>query len=244
MSEHTQEFKPLADHLVELRNRLIYSGYALLLAFLGCYYYSERIFDYIRKPIEPYLSPSLGGLIYTGVMDKFVAHVKVSLTASVIVTCPFWMYQAWKFLEPALKRKEKKFAVSFIFSGTLLFLMGVSFAYFLVFPLAFKFLMNYGGPTDKPFISIEQYLSFFMMVTLVFGLIFELPLVLVILAFLGVVDSNFLTKNRRYAIVTMAVLAAIVAPPDALSMLMVLGPLVILYEISILIIRGIPKKAS
>lgn len=245
VDQQSTESQPLVDHLIELRNRLIYSAYAIALIFIGCYYYSEKLFDYIRKPIEPYLPQNLGGLVFTGPMDKFVAHVKVSLTAAVVLSCPFWIYQAWRFIQPALKSKEKKAGLSFIFSGTFLFLMGVAFAYFLVFPLAFKFLMNFGGTTDKPFITIEQYLSFFMTVTLVFGVIFEMPLILVILAFLGVIDSAFLSNNRRYAIVIMAVIAAVVAPPDALSMILLLVPMVFLYEISILIIKGtVPRSIS
>lgn len=244
VDQPSTETQPLVDHLIELRNRLIYSAYAVALVFIGCYYYSEKLFDYIRKPIAPYLPQSLGGLIFTGPMDKFIAHVKVSLTVAVVLTCPFWIYQAWKFIQPALKAKEKTAAVSFVFSGSFLFLIGVCFAYFLVFPIAFKFLMNFGGPTDKPFITIEQYLSFFMTVTLVFGIIFELPLVLVILAYLGIIDAAFLSKNRRYAIVIMAVIAAVVAPPDAMSMVLVLLPMVFLYEISIWIIKGTVPRQS
>ncbi len=231
--------QPITEHLSELRKRIIFSLYGFILAFGACYYFSEQIFNYIRTPIQPYLPTQ--GLVFTGVMDKFLAHIKVSAIAAVIVTCPFWLYQAWKFLEPGLYLKEKKYALIFILSGTFLFLSGAMFAYYVVYPLAFDFLMKFGGTVDQPLITIDQYMDFFLFSSFVFGLAFELPLVLVILALMGIIDAQFLKEKRRYAYVVLAILAAVITPPDVLSMTLMLLPMGILYELSLFIIARISK---
>lgn len=198
------------------------------------YYFSEDIFNFVRKPIEPFLPQH--GLVFTGVTDKFVAHIKLSVVAGFSVASPFIFYQAWKFIEPGLYQKEKKYAGLFISSGTLLFWVGFLFAYYVVFPMAFQFLMNFGGPTDKPLITISDYLQFFIFSAFVFGLVFELPLLLVILALMGIIDASFLKKNRRYAYVIMSIVAAVITPPDALSMMLIWVPMILLYEIALFII--------
>ena len=243
MDNHdTDPGQTLIDHLTELRTRLIYSAYAILAGFGLCWAFSEQLFDIIRRPIQPYLENSHGGLIYTAPMDKFVAHLKVSFLAAVILSSPFWLYQVWKFIAPGLYAKEKKYAAGFIGFGTVLFCTGVAFVYFFVFPMAFHFLMTFGGATDQPMITIEAYLSFFTTTTLVFGLAFEMPLILLILGMMGVINAQFLSEKRRYAIVAMAALSAVITPPDALSMIMMLIPLCMLYEISIILVRWFAPK--
>lgn len=230
----------LFDHLGELRTRLVYSLWAVLVATFAAFHFADRIFEYVKKPIEPYLPQ--GGLIYTAPIDKFMAYVKLAVVAGVVVACPFWMYQAWKFVAPGLYRKEKGIATGFIVSGTALFLSGVSFAYFVVLPMAFRFLMTFGSAEDKPMIAIDSYLSFVTQITLMFGLVFELPLVLTTLGLLGVVSSTFLKEKRRFAIVGMAAVAAIVTPPDAMSMILMLGPMWLLYELSIFLVIMVEKR--
>jgi len=232
----------LVDHLTELRIRLVRSAYAILAAFCGCWYFSEKLFDIIRVPIQPYLENSHGGLIYTAPMDKFVAHLKVSFLAAVIISSPLWLYQVWKFIAPGLYAKEKKYAVGFIFFGTLLFSVGAAFVYFFVFPMAFHFLMTFGGQTDQAMITIDAYLSFFITTTLVFGLAFEMPLILLLLGMMGVIDHLFLKNKRRYAIVVLAAISAVITPPDALSMIMMLVPLCLLYELSIWLVYWFAQK--
>lgn len=232
----------LVDHLTELRFRLVRSAYGILAGFGACWFFSEKLFDIIRKPIQPYLENSHGGLIYTAPMDKFVAHLKVSFLAAVIVSSPLWLYQVWKFIAPGLYAKEKKYGVGFIFFGTILFAMGTAFVYFFVFPMAFHFLMTFGGQTDQPMITIDAYLSFFITTTLVFGLAFEMPLILLILGLMGVIDNKFLSTKRRYAIVVLAVISAVITPPDALSMIMMLVPLCLLYELSIWLVYWFTKN--
>lgn len=225
----------LTGHLEELRSRLIKGISAIILVFLACFLaYSEAILEFARAPIVPYL-PS-GGLVFTAPMDKFMAHVKISLLAAVLLSCPIWLYQVWGFISPGLYKKEKRFSIAFISFGTLLFLSGSAFVYYIVFPMAFKFLLQYGGMVDAPMITISEYLSFFILTTLVFGSMFELPLVLTLLGILGVISKEFLIRVRRYAIVILAVLSAMVTPPDVVSMLCMMGPLILLYELSVVLV--------
>lgn len=230
-------------HLQELRKRLMYSLGFIAVAFGICWNFSTELFDIIRKPIAPFLDTASGGLVFTGVMDKFMAHLKVSFMAAIILSCPFWLYHAWKFIAPGLYSHEKKYGASFILAGSFLFISGVLFVYYFVYPTTFDFLMNFGGTTDKPLITIADYVSFFILTTLMFGLVFELPLVIVMLGILGIVDAKFLREKRRYAVVLLAVLAAIATPtPDMLSMAIMLMPLVGLYEVSIFFVDWFGKK--
>ncbi len=230
----------LIDHLTELRIRLIRSVYIIAVGSILGWIFSEQLFAIIRQPIAPFL-PSTG-LIYTGITDKFVAYLKVAVFGGVIVTCPLWLYQVWAFIAPGLYRKEKRYMVSFLSFGTGLFISGACFVYFLVYPMAFKYLLNFGGVEDKPMITIDNYISFFLMTTLVFGICFELPLIIVILGMLGVVDHKFLREKRRYAVVMLAVLSGLITPPDLMSMMFLLVPLVALYEVSIHLVRIFETK--
>lgn len=229
----------LYEHLGELRIRLVYCAYILIVATGVCYGFSERIFDFIRAPIQPYL-PN-GGLIYTGPLDKFVAHIKIAFVCGIIISCPLWLYQVWKFVAPGLYSREKKYTMGFILSGTILFLLGSAFSYWVVLPMAFHFLMNFGGNVDKPMISIEQYLGFFTQMCLMFGVAFELPLVISVLGMIGLVSQKFLREKRRYAVLILAIVSAIITPPDLLSMIMMLVPMLALYELGVFMV-GIFEK--
>ncbi len=239
-NEETAAGQSLVEHLADLRLRLINSLYGIILGFGLCYYFSENIFNIIRQPIQPFL-PS-GGLIFTGPMDKFMAHLKISLMCAVILTCPFWLYQVWLFVAPALFKKEKRYALGFIISGTFLFVMGSVFTYFVVLPMAFKFLMTFGGDVDKPMISIDEYMSFFTHTSLAFGAAFEMPLVISTLGMLGFVSQKFLKEKRRYAVMVLALISAIITPPDLLSMVLMLFPMLALYEISVVIVGIFERK--
>jgi len=231
----------LIEHLIDLKKYTIRSLWIVFAGFVCCIYFSEQIFDFIRSPIMPYLGHE-GGLVFTAPVDKFMAHIKVSFLAGVIMTCPIWLYQVWLFIAPGLYQNEKKLAFSFILSGTVLFSLGILFVFKIVYPMAFKYLLTFGGTTDKPMITINEYLDFFVTTTLMFGLAFELPLILVVLAMIGLIDDQLLRSKRRLAVFILAVLSAVITPPDAVSMLSMLAPMMLLYEISILVVARIVRQ--
>lgn len=236
------EEKSLIDHLRDLRTMVVYSMLYISLGMVVAWIYKEQIFDIIRGPISPYLKGSDGGLIYTNITENFIAYVKVSLIGGVILSCPLWLYQVWKFVSPALYKDEKKFAAAFVLIGTALFLMGVSFSYFVVYPFMFDFLFSFGSGKDQAMITIGEYLGFFVKTTFLFGLAFEMPLIITILGVLGFVDAKFLAGSRRYAVLFLAIGCAILTPPDPFSMLMMLIPMYALFELSIISVRYLEKK--
>ncbi len=229
----------LIYHLYELRVALIKSFLIIFLGSLVCWYFSDLLFTLVRNPISHYLT--VEGLIYTGITDKFLAHMKIAFLGGIIFTCPLWLYHVWKFVSPGLYKTEKKLTLFFVSFGTSLFILGVLFVYFVIYPLAFNFLLNFGDGTDIPMITINKYLSFFITTTLMFGLAFELPLVLVVLNILGIVDIKFLKKYRGYAYVILATISAFITPPDVVSMLFFMTPMVLLYEISVVLVSYIPR---
>lgn len=243
MSGFETSNQTLVGHLGELRRRIVFALYFIVAGFFVCFYYSEVLFNVIRAPIAPYLPPNQG-LVFTAPLDKFMAHIQVAALGGLILTAPFWLYQCWAFVAPGLYRREKKFAVYFILAGTFLFLTGVGFTYWVVFPGAFKYLLSFGGSIDTPMITINEYLSFFLTTALAFGVAFELPLVLVMLGIFGIIDVKFLREKRRYAVVFMSILAGILTPPDAISMLMMLVPLCLLYEGAIVVLLLLKSKKS
>lgn len=232
----------IVEHIGELRYRITRAAIGIFVGMCFCWGFSEKIFNVIRQPIQPFL-PS-GGLIYTAPIDKFMAHIKISFICGVLISAPFWLFHLWKFISPALYRNERRYAVGFIFFGTFQFLLGLVFTYFVVFPMAFKFLMTFGGDIDKPMITIDHYLGFFTQTALVFGLAFEMPVVITFLGLVGAVSERFLKENRRYAVVTITAVSAVLAPPDALSMILLMMPLWILYEISILVVGFFERRKA
>ena len=233
--EHSNQ--TLIDHLAELRIRIVQSLYGLLVTSSLAYWQCERIFDFIRKPVNQ-------GLVYTGPLDKFMTHLKLGVICGIILSCPFWLYQLWKFVAPGLYQKEKKYMFGFISVGSTLFLAGCAFSYYLVLPMAFHFLFTFGGDTDKPMITIESYLSFFSQMCLMFGVSFELPLILIILGMMGIISQTFLKEKRRYAIMILAVISGLITPPDIMSMLMMLVPMMGLYEIGVFFVGFFEKKRA
>lgn len=242
MTSHEADLKvqSLHDHLADLRTRIINCIFILLIATITCYSVSEHIFNFVRVPITPYLPE--GGLIFTGPMDKFIAHLKLSFLSGIIISCPLWLYQVWKFVAPGLYTNERKYMMSFISAGSVLFVTGAAFAYFFVLPMAFKFLMTFGGDVDKPMISIDQYMSFFTQMCLMFGVAFEMPLIIVILGMMGIISQDFLKRHRRYAIMLLSVIAAVITPPDIISMVMMLVPMILLFEIGVFIVGTFEKR--
>lgn len=232
----------LLTHMEDLRKVTLRSFWILLIGFLISWMYSNQIFDIIRQPVLDFLPNE--GLIFTSPTEKFTSHIKASFLSGVLITAPLWLWQVWSFVAPGLYKTEKKYALLFILCGTFLFCAGVSFVYFIVYPKAFSFLFTFGSPTDTPFISIREYLSFFLITSLAFGMAFELPLALTLMALMGVVTSSLLKKFRRYAVLCIAIASAMLTPPDILSMIFLLVPLLGLYELSIFCVQLIERKTS
>lgn len=238
-SNHQDDYT-LVEHLTELRVRLVRSIIAVTVLAIVAWNYRDFFFSIVRGPITPYLPE--GGLIYTAVQESFMAHLKISILAGIVMACPIWVYQLWMFVAPGLYKSERKYGILFIFFGSLLFLSGISFVYFVVYPLAFEFLLNFGGEIDKAMIRVDDYLSFFMTTTLVFGLAFELPLILTILGMMGIVNKQLLIALRRYAIIIICIMSAVITPPDVMSMVLLVLPLYGLYEVSIILVGLFGQK--
>ena len=232
----------LTEHLVELRVRITRSLIALGIGFGGCYYYKDWIFDIVTRPLTKAL-PKNSYLIYTGLTDAFFTYMKLAFFASLIITCPFVLYQLWKFIAPALHSKEKKYVLPFVFSSTLLFISGVLFGYFIALPPAFEFFVSFNNKYLQAMISFSDYLSLFVTFLLGFGLSFELPIFMFFLAKVGIVNAKMLAKQRRYAILIIFIVAAILTPsPDAFSQILMAIPLMFLYEVSIFVVKFAEKK--
>ena len=227
--------KPLSlqEHFVELRIRILRSFLSLIPFFVICWFFSDDLLNILRQPLKPFLKSTGGGLIFTAPLDQFMAHLQISFFASVFLSSPYWLAQLWCFFSPGLYKKEKKLFIFFWFMGLVLFLLGTCFAYFVVFPIMFSLLMNFGSGVDQPFITIKNYLSFITRFIFILGLVFEMPLILVFLCRGGMLSSGFLKKYRRQAILILSILSAFITPPDILSLFLLLLPLIGLYELSI-----------
>jgi len=243
MMEPNEDLKmSLTEHLIELRKRLTNSLIAVGLGFFVSYYFKDWLFAILTKPLTDAL-PKSSYLIYTGLTQAFFTYMKIAFFASLIITSPFIIYQVWKFISPALLPKEKKMVVPFVFFSTLLFLSGVTFGYFVVLPTAFEFFVSFNNEYLRAMISFSDYLSFLVTFLLGFGLSFQLPILIFFLAKLGIVTDKLLSRNRKYAILVIFVVAAILTPsPDALSQILMAIPLIFLYEVSIFVAKFAAKK--
>ena len=230
----------MTKHLTELRDRIIKILLCLLGGFFVCYFFSQDILSLISKPIRPYLVSTQGELIFTSPFEKFFSYLWTSLFSGFVLSSPFCLYQIWKFISPGLYKKEKIWSVFFVSLSTLLFLSGILFVYFIVYPFSFRFLLSFGG-NELAYISLKSYLSFFLRTAFAFGIIFELPLVLLVLLKLNLITVKQLTVARPYIIVGIALLSAIVTPPDIFSMLFMMLPLYLLFEISLFVAKKFLK---
>ena len=244
MTEPEKEDKmPLTSHLEELRKRLVRILIAVGVAFLGCFAFKEEIFRIVAQPLISVLPPG-SHMVYTGLPEAFFTYIKVSLYAGIFVASPVVLYQVWKFISPGLFPKEKKFVAPFVITSTLLFVGGVCFGYFLVLPSAYKFFLEFTTDFLKPMLSMREYLTLTLKLLLAFGIIFEIPVFLFFMTKIGLVTPRKLARMRRYAIVVCFIVAAIITPtPDAFTQCMMAIPMIILYEVGILVSRlAVPKE--
>ena len=233
------------DHLGELRQRIFWCLLAVVILFIPAYAFSTQIFDFLMKPIIENL-PEGSSLIFTRPAEGFTTYLKVSFFTAVILAVPFILYQGWKFVAPALYKQEKRIIVPFILFGSIFFALGAAFCYYVACPPAFKFLLNeYSSEYVKAFPTIREALSFIMALIFGFGLVFEFPLVIFILSRVGIVTSKWLRQKRKYAILLSAIAAAILTPTtDAISMLLMFVPILVFYELGILVAWIFGKKKN
>jgi sec-independent protein translocase protein TatC len=234
---------PLTAHLQELRKRLILSFIAVGAGFILCYALAQPIFDILAAPLLKVM-PAGGSLIFISVAEAFFTYMKVAFIAGLILASPFVLYQIWAFVAPGLYQKEKRYVIPFVLGGSLFFAMGVLFGYYVAIPIGFKFLLGYATDFIKPMPSMKEYLSFSIKFLLAFGLVFEFPVVLVLLARIGVIDAKMLARQRKYAILLIFVFAAVMTPPDIVSQVLMALPLMGLYELSILLSKIFGKKSK
>ena len=237
-----EEKLPLTSHLEELRKRLITCLIATAVGFCACYSFAEDIFLLLSDPLIKSM-PAGSSFIFTGVTEAFFTYMKLAFFAGIFVASPVIIYQIWAFVAPGLYDKERSSILPFVFLAVVFFIGGTAFAYFVVFPSAFKFFLTYNTQYVKIMPSIGEYLSFSCMFLLGFGVVFELPVFIICLARLGILKHHHLTKYRKIVIVGIFIAAAILTPtPDAVNQLLMAVPMLILYELSILAVKFFEKK--
>jgi sec-independent protein translocase protein TatC len=225
----------LLEHLEELRKRIIHSGLYLVAAFFIAYYFRQKLFAFMERPIVSALKAHNldPHLVYLNPVDPFNFFIKISLVGGAILASPFILYQVWLFIAPGLYRQEKRYILPFMTATVGLFLTGAFFGYHYVYPGALNFLIGYGDQF-RPMVTVGEYTELFMTVILGLGVTFELPILVFFLALFGIVNAGFLWKNVRYAILVIFIIAAIITPtPDVLTMCVFAAPMLALYLVSI-----------
>jgi sec-independent protein translocase protein TatC len=249
------EKMPLTEHLSEMRKRIIVSLVALLITFVVTFVYSEKIFNILMFPLKYNLSFSMENpfvhiipqeklsqdtrLVFLAPTEALWMNIKVALVAALMFSSPVIFYQIWGFVSPGLLPKEKKYVLPFVISATGLFLLGALFCFFVVLPFAMGFLLTYKvGDFLMPMLSVGQYVDFCLKFILAFGAIFELPLMIIFSTRMGIVTPQTLARYRKYAILMAFIVAAMLTPtPDAFNQILMAGPIIILYEIGIIVSR-------
>lgn len=222
------------EHLEELRTRMIRILIILMVSFCVCYYFSTTIQEFLLIPLRSAMGTE-GKVIFTGLLDKVLAEFQMAFWSSVFLASPLWFREAWLFIKPGLYEAEIKAIRPFIFVGFLLFIAGVAFGYFVIFPFTFKTLITAGVTNVEAMLNLQDYLLLSSKILVFLGLLFQLPNVILILGFMGLVTKYSLRGMRRYLAVAFAVLAAVLTPtPDILSMMCVWVPMMVLYEIGII----------
>jgi sec-independent protein translocase protein TatC len=246
---------PLLDHLIELRQRLLYSVIALLVVFLVCFFFAEQIFQFLSQPLADVMiandvAERYQRMIFTALTEVFFTYVKVSFFAAAFICFPIFLVQFWLFVAPGLYRHEKSALAPFLAATPFLFFLGGSLVYYIIFPFAAEFFIAFQVPATESSLAIElepkvnEYLSLMMQLIFAFGLCFQLPVIMTLLARVGLATSKGMAAKRKYAIVGVFIVAAIFTPPDPVSQLSLAIPIILLYELSIVMARFVEKKRA
>ncbi len=241
---------PLIEHLTELRRRLVYSVLAIFAGFIVSYFFAPHIYEFLVRPLAQASADEPRRLIYTGLTEAFVAYIQLSFWTGCFAAFPVIAAQIWIFVAPGLYKNERRAFLPFLVATPILFLTGAALAYYVVFPMAWKFFLSFEAPAIPGALPIQlearvsEYLSLSMNVIFAFGLAFELPVLLVLLARAGIISAAKLSSFRRYAIVLIFAAAAVLTPPDLISMISLALPMMLLYEFSILGAKWVGKKEN
>lgn len=232
---------PLIEHLVELRKRLIKVAVIVVVVFCVVYSNAQVFMDFVTAPMVKLLPPG-SNLAMIKITEGFFTELKLSLVVAIFFSMPAVFYQLWKFIAPGLYAQEKRYVSSFVIAASLLFTGGAAFAYYVVFPFGFEFFLSYAKGSVAANLSLAEYLSFFTNMLLAFGLVFEMPVFTFFLAKMGLVTSQMMNKYRRYSYLGIFVIAAILTPPDVFSQIAMACPMIILYEISVIVAKIFGRK--
>ena len=254
MADATEERKmPILEHLIELRQRLLYSVIALVVMFFVCFFFAQDLYNFLVQPLADILLEREGSerarrLIFTDLPEVFFTHIKIALFFGAFISCPIFLTQLWLFVAPGLYKHEKKAFAPFLVASPILFFTGGALVYYLVFPLAWEFFLSFESPGGADSLPVElepkvnEYLSFVMKLIFAFGICFQLPVLMTLLARVGLATSSGMAAKRKYAIVGVFVVAAIFTPPDPLSPIGLALPIILLYEVSIWMARLVERK--
>ncbi|TDJ80685.1 twin-arginine translocase subunit TatC [Campylobacter volucris] len=238
-------FEELKPHLVELRKRLFISVACVVVMFFACFAFNEYIINILKAPVEAVLPEISKQMTFVELQEPLFTAMKVSFFTAFLISLPVIFWQFWKFVAPGLYDNEKKLVIPFVSFASIMFALGALFCYYIVIPLAFKFLVDFGVQTQdfKPLISIGLYVGFFTKLIIAFGLAFEMPVITFFFAKLGLVDDEFLKKHFRVSVLIIFVFAAMTTPPDVISQFLMALPLCGLYGLSIYIAKKVnPSK--
>ena len=252
MNEGENKKSSFVEHLTELRSRLVKSIIYLFIFFIVCYFFAENIYSFLVAPYaEAVKDDGINRrMIFTALHETFITYLKVAFFAAMFVTSPIILTQIWKFVAPGLYKNEKKALLPYLIATPTLFLFGGMLVYYLIMPLAIKFFLSFETSAQLSNLPIRleakvnEYLSLIMRLIFAFGISFQLPVLLSLLARVGFVDSQYLKKRRKYVIIIIFVVAAILTPPDPITQIGLGIPLLILYELSILSVKLIEKKKN
>ncbi len=243
MSENveSEDRKPFLAHLAELRNRLIISLAGVGVAFIFTYNFKEKIFEFLMRPYIKVM-PDQSGFIFTYITEAFITYLKVAFVAAIFLASPLILYEIWMFVAPGLYEHEKRYVYPFIFFGSLSFVGGALFSYYVVIPYVYSFFVSFATDYIIPMPDLKGYMGLTLKMLIFFGVVFEFPLVMYYLGRAGIVTHNTLRKKRKICILGIFIVAAIVTPPDVTSQILLALPLIGLYEVSILILKFFGKK--